>query len=72
MIENEKYEGKFYPLIEWMVYLLIDCTLAYILLSRIPNGIDEMLLIFQNHVSKLGKITIQKLGPATKVRLLTV
>lgn len=39
-----------------------DCTLAYSLLSRIPDGLKPILDIYQNYVAKLGREIITQLG----------
>ncbi|KAI7879830.1 Cullin [Mucor mucedo] len=39
-----------------------DCTLAYSLLSRIPDGLKPILDIYQNYVAKLGKEIVTQLG----------
>ncbi|TPX37950.1 hypothetical protein SeMB42_g06778 [Synchytrium endobioticum] len=42
----------------------IDCSMAYSLLSRIPNGVDPLLLIFENYIASLGKSMVARLGAA--------
>ncbi|CAO3629909.1 unnamed protein product [Mucor fragilis] len=39
-----------------------DCTLAYTLLSRIPEGLKPILDIYENYVAKLGKEIVSRLG----------
>jgi hypothetical protein len=39
-----------------------DCTLAYNLLSRIPDGLKPILEIYENYVAKLGKEIVSRLG----------
>ncbi|KAJ3222396.1 Cullin-2 [Clydaea vesicula] len=43
---------------------LDDCQLAFDLFSRIPNGLDEYLKIFENFVIKKGKLILEKISPA--------
>ncbi|KAI8642535.1 Cullin [Parasitella parasitica] len=40
----------------------LDCTLAYTLLSRIPEGLKPILDIYENYVAKLGKDIVSRLG----------
>lgn len=40
----------------------VDCTLAYTLLSRIPEGLKPILDIYENYVAKLGKEIVSRLG----------
>ncbi|CAG8608507.1 6088_t:CDS:10, partial [Dentiscutata heterogama] len=47
MISNEKYE---------------DCTMAYNLLSRITNGVNPLLEIFERYISNIGKGLIERMG----------
>ncbi|CAG8505419.1 9997_t:CDS:10, partial [Scutellospora calospora] len=47
MISNEKYE---------------DCTMAYNLLSRIPDGVNPLLEIFEKYISNIGKGMIERMG----------
>ncbi|KAL1921300.1 uncharacterized protein VTP21DRAFT_11016 [Calcarisporiella thermophila] len=47
MISEEKFE---------------DCSMAYSLLSRIENGLDPLLRIYENHITKLGKQMISQMG----------
>ncbi|RCH89773.1 hypothetical protein CU098_009343, partial [Rhizopus stolonifer] len=39
-----------------------DCTLAYTLLSRIPDGLRPLLDIYETYVSRLGKEIVSRLG----------
>ncbi|KAG1463716.1 hypothetical protein G6F46_001468 [Rhizopus delemar] len=39
-----------------------DCTLAYKLLSRIPDGLKTILDIYENYITKLGKDILSQLG----------
>ncbi|KAI8983702.1 Cullin [Pilobolus umbonatus] len=39
-----------------------DCTLAYNLLSRIPDGLKQILEIYQTYITKLGKDIVAQLG----------
>ncbi|KAI9261530.1 Cullin [Phascolomyces articulosus] len=39
-----------------------DCTLAYNLLSRIPDGLKYILSIYEEYVARLGKDILAKLG----------
>ncbi|KAI7848482.1 Cullin [Circinella umbellata] len=39
-----------------------DCTLAYSLLSRIPDGLKYILSIYEEYVARLGKDILAKLG----------
>ncbi|KAG1175897.1 hypothetical protein G6F70_001922 [Rhizopus microsporus] len=50
MLKNERFE---------------DCTLAYKLLSRIPDGLKSILEIYENYITKLGKELLSQLGSST-------
>ncbi|KAG1249512.1 hypothetical protein G6F68_013287 [Rhizopus microsporus] len=39
-----------------------DCTLAYKLLSRIPDGLKTILDMYENYITKLGKDILSQLG----------
>ncbi|GAB5592584.1 hypothetical protein Unana1_07484 [Umbelopsis nana] len=39
-----------------------DCTLAYNLLLRVPNGLKPMLVMYENYVAQRGKAILEKLG----------
>ncbi|KAI8137354.1 Cullin [Fennellomyces sp. T-0311] len=39
-----------------------DCTLAYSLLNRIPDGLKSILSIYEEYVARLGKDILAKLG----------
>ncbi|CAO3611212.1 unnamed protein product [Cunninghamella echinulata] len=39
-----------------------DCTMAYSLLSRLPDGLKSILSIYEGYVCKLGKEIVSKLG----------
>ncbi|CAO3618169.1 unnamed protein product [Cunninghamella blakesleeana] len=39
-----------------------DCTMAYSLLSRLPEGLKPILIIYEDYVCKLGKEIVSKLG----------
>ncbi|OZJ02666.1 hypothetical protein BZG36_04779 [Bifiguratus adelaidae] len=49
MIHHERYEGKY-------------CKLAYSLLSRLTDGLKELLEIYQSYITKLGKDILARLG----------
>ncbi|CAO3666159.1 unnamed protein product [Umbelopsis vinacea] len=39
-----------------------DCTLAYNLLLRVPNGLKPMLAMYEDYIAKRGKGILEKLG----------
>ncbi|KAG2185928.1 hypothetical protein INT43_002366 [Umbelopsis isabellina] len=39
-----------------------DCTMAYNLLIRIPNGLQPILTMYENYVADQGKAILEKLG----------
>ncbi|RIB08915.1 Cullin [Gigaspora rosea] len=39
-----------------------DCTMAYSLLSRITNGVNPLLEIFERYISNVGKGLIERMG----------
>ncbi|KAI8074434.1 Cullin [Gongronella butleri] len=39
-----------------------DCTLAYTLLHRLPEGLRPILSIYEDYISKLGKDIVSKIG----------
>ncbi|TPX34674.1 hypothetical protein SmJEL517_g02760 [Synchytrium microbalum] len=39
-----------------------DCNMAYNLLSRIPNGVDPLLEIFEKYIARVGKAMVAALG----------
>ncbi|CAB4428705.1 unnamed protein product [Rhizophagus irregularis] len=47
MISNERYE---------------DCTMAYTLLSRIPDGVNPLLEIFERYITNIGNGLIIRMG----------
>lgn len=52
-----------------MLIDVIDCTLAYNLLNRLPDGLKQVLSVYEEYVRDLGKGIVSKLGSSTtKVR----
>lgn len=39
-----------------------DCTLAYNLLLRVPNGLKPILALYETYVANRGKTILEKLG----------
>lgn len=64
MLKDERFQGKLES--ENKRHDLTkgysDCTLAYNLLSRIPDGLKPILEIYENYVAKLGKEIVSRLG----------
>lgn len=40
----------------------LDCTMAYNLLIRIPNGLQPILAMYEKYVADQGKTILEKLG----------
>lgn len=43
-------------------YISLDCTAAYSLLNRIPDGLQPILIIYEEFITKLGRDILVKLG----------
>lgn len=43
-------------------FVQTDCTLAYNLLLRVPNGLKPMLAMYEDYIAKRGKGILEKLG----------
>lgn len=40
----------------------LDCTMAYTLLSRIPDGVNPLLEIFERYITNIGNGLIIRMG----------
>ncbi|KAI8616210.1 Cullin [Chytriomyces sp. MP71] len=61
---KERILGEFQGMLQ--VERLSDCTLVYLLMQRIADGIEPMLAIVQKHVFALGQDVVERLRPAAQ------
>ncbi|KAI7880942.1 Cullin-domain-containing protein, partial [Lichtheimia hyalospora FSU 10163] len=59
--------NRYYRIVDEFKNMLVeerfeDCTLAYSLLNRIPDGLQPILTIYEDYVAKLGMEVLSKLG----------
>ncbi|KAG2177587.1 hypothetical protein INT44_008099 [Umbelopsis vinacea] len=56
MLNENRYTGSY------VISNATDCTLAYNLLLRVPNGLKPILALYETYVANRGKTILEKLG----------